>query len=89
MPDVSCRKSLQSGKGVLQIGCEPLDNSLAPALGALALDDGPADVPVQGDEFTVDGERGLDLRRPDARLQVFEQFALADRAISGGCRPRD
>lgn len=68
---------------------KPLDNGLVPALVALALDDGPADVPVQGDEFTVDGKRGLDLRRPDARFQVFEQLAVADRNISGAFRPRD
>ena len=59
-PDVACREARDVGKFAPQVGGQTLDNGLAPGLGALALDDRPANVPVQGDKFAIDGKRGLD-----------------------------
>ena len=55
--------------------------TLAPQLSrCLPIEDVAADLPVQQDQFAVDRERGVQLRRLNASLQVGKELRIACRA---------
>ena len=55
-----------------QIRRKAFDDFRAPALALLPLQNRPSDLPVEMDELTVHCQRGLQARRTDARLELFE-----------------
>src|SRR5205809_2547548 len=59
-----------------------------PPVRLLAIDDQPAEVPVELDQFPVHGEGHLQLRRADARLHLLERLRVARRDDVGGRRGR-
>src|SRR5439155_19243649 len=70
---------LHARKRPFKVRCQPIDDGLSPPFASLPLGDRFPNLPVQGDQVAIDGERGLDLRRTDALLEVIEQ-----RGIAGG-----
>lgn len=86
--NIGTRKAGQIRKFPLQFGGEFVDDGGAPAFVFLFGDDGAADVPVELDEFAVDGEGGADLGGADAVLEVGEEGGVACEAAAGcgACR---
>ena len=63
-PDISRRKSFNSGKVLPNIRRKPFHDGVTPSLGSLATNDQSADVSIELNEFPIDGQRRLDLRHP-------------------------
>ena len=87
-PDVSRRETAHARELGLEILGQFLDDGLSPTLGALALDDQLADLPVEFDKFPVDGQRGAELGRADTLFELREKLmvALGDQVL-GFARP--
>jgi len=75
--EVARREPLHAGKGGAEIGGEPVDDLRAPAGGGLAVEDLPANLPVQAREFPVEAQRCPEPRPPDRLLQLREQDGVA------------
>ena len=69
-----------------QVVREPVDDLGAPPFGRLAVEDHPAEVPVETDEFAVDGEDGAGPGGLDRRLRVGEHggVVVRDRCRGSG-----
>src|SRR5262249_30705572 len=68
--DVGTGKALDAGKGGLNVPGQTLDDTGAPAITFLTLDDTLADGPVKQDQLAVDGQGGPGLGLADAILQI-------------------
>ena len=84
------RKAGHARKCLLKVGRQAVDDLGAPAFAILPLDDFPADVPVEANQFPAGGHCRPDLGSPDAIFQVFQQFGVARRQMpnatpSAGC----
>src|SRR5262249_51829072 len=75
--DVGPREPALAGEGLLEVVAQVGDHRIAPAAGLLLLDDGPADVPVELDEFAVGGEGGTNAGGADALLELTEEFLIS------------
>jgi hypothetical protein len=77
-------ETFHTGKFVLQVMGQPIDDLRTPSLDVLALKNIPADRPVEKDKFPVDGQGGPDLGRPNAFLECLEELGIAGRRLKGG-----
>ena len=82
-PEIRGRETVGSRKLLLKIGGEGCHYGLAPAFAFLPLDDHPPDVPIEGNEFLVDGLQCRILGRPDTFLDLRQQNRITFR---GDCR---
>ncbi len=83
-PEVAGRETRLAGELLLEVDRQPIDDGLPPALGPLALDDRPADVPIKAHQLVVDSQRRLDLGRSYAALEVVQQRGVRGRENFGG-----
>src|SRR5262249_18013801 len=82
--DVGPREPALAGEGLLEVVAQVSDHGMAPAAGLLFLDDGPADVPVELDEFAVGGEGGAKAGGADALLELSEELLISLREQVAG-----
>ena len=68
--DIGSGESTQPWEGFLQVRTQTVDHRVAPAFGLLTADDLLANLPIQSEEFAIDGESGFDLGIPNALLVV-------------------
>ena len=68
--DVGAGEAADSGESRLQILAQTINDGTAPPFGLLTLDDALADMPVEGEQFPVDGQGRLDLGILNAFLEV-------------------
>ena len=72
-----------SGNDQFQVLRQPIDHIGTPPFTFLPIENTATSLPVQQDQFTVDGERCAQLRRLNPRFQLGEKLAiLAIRVIS-------
>ena len=73
------REALDLGERGPQVGRHLVDDTRAPALPCLPLEDVSPELPVEREELTIDGQRGPLLRRLHPRLQLREPLGIARR----------
>ena len=76
---IAPRKSLHTFEFAREVLGDLVDHGVPPSARPLLLDDQLANVPVEGNQLAIDGEGRLDLRRPDAGLQVGDEGAVVVR----------
>jgi hypothetical protein len=81
--EVPGRPASNAGKLAPQIGSETVDHPGAPAAAVLPLEDLGADLPVQQDQFVIDGQAGPEARLADSFLQVGQSVRIARRPFPG------
>ena len=67
------REAAHAGEGSAQVGGKPLHHACAPTGALLPLHNQPPDVPVEADQFLVDGAQCGVLRGLDARFHLGKQ----------------
>ena len=82
--DVAAREALHLRELSTKIGREPVDDSPAPALLLLALEDLIADTPVEPDQLLVNRECGTRARSTDLSLEASTQLGIALRKGRSG-----
>ena len=75
--EVAGREAFHVGKLVLQVRRQAIDHLSAPAFPRLPIEDVAADLPIEQDQFSVNGERGAQLRRLNPALQVCKELRVA------------
>src|SRR5713226_5819673 len=70
---VARRKACHFREGLMQIGCQPVDNLCAPTLLFLPSQNVSADAPVKQYQLPIDGQRSADLSVPDSVFQVLQE----------------
>ena len=78
---ISRREALHVGECPLEVRRQTVDHFRAPVFPVLPVQDIAPDLPIEQDQFPVDGQRRAKLRCPNPSLQVGEK-------LSGSCRER-
>jgi len=73
---ISRGESFHVGEGSLEVRRQTVDHFRTPVFPLLPVEDIAADLPVEQNQFPVDGQRCATLRRPNPRLQVGEKLSV-------------